>query len=426
MPGADIVNRAASTELQRQAGQAQPFDPWIKTPGRPGKYSKRDVALEAALGARRKAQYGGAALGRSAIAGQMIEQTAGWLSEARNESMQAGMDVDNASAKYQAAAKSLQGSRADLERFKVDPDRYWKSMPQSQQLLTRLGLFLGGLAEGLTGGKVKSAAMQMLLAAEGRDMQAQRMDFQKLLRKVNLDERQQDAMLKRYDAAEQKRHVTGLRVMQLQLSRMGLMEKRLGHKEKYAELINGVDQYLLGVVRQSRGTGGGKKVNPYAMAQFQSNLKTEQQAKLLALKTAGAKKKGERGEKAIDEALRWAPKILEWWDSGKAWRGDWDWSTEGVGQNYKAVRTMLSVSLWRLFDSGKLSDFDMKKAEESFFPDPVWTTGLTPLQAQGHRQKIIRMMKWLGEKKKEGLGDYSNPPERSAYWKNRFGIKGQV
>lgn len=396
----------------------------IRTPGRAGKYSRADVQRFGGLAERRKAQAVGFMGLRDKITQDLMEQTKGWLWEARAEQQAAGLESSQAREKYTKAAKSLAASREQLASLKIDPDRYWRNMPSSQKTLWRLRLFFGGLAEGFSDGRLKSAAMQMLMGAQKRDMEAQRINYQKLVQQAGLDERAQDVALRMYDKSEMRRRMSGLQVMKLQLSRMGLQEKQLGHKERYADLINGVDAQMYEILRQSRGTGGGLKQNPLFAKWYQAQLDKEKTREALQAKAqfevGGGK--GDRGEEGARNAIGQIDSMIKSY-KGKAWATVFGQPLTDDAADYMQKKGLLGLSLWRMFDSGKLSDSDREQAYKLFFPDArraLWerTKGIDVRQ-------MLRLKVWLKAKVKPA-GTYKNPkmsPEAKARWAQQWGLK---
>jgi len=371
-------------------GADQPFtgQRMMSVGGTPGKYSRADVQREGALASRQRGEAAVFAQQRDDFTRDVIQQTYGWVQAAQNEQAAAGTEAGAARDQYLRASQAIQRNRQILDKMQIDPDRHWNNMPESQKVLTRIGLIFGGLAEGLSGGRVKNAAAVALNNAIERDMQAQNTNMKKMLQSIDLDERDRSAMWTRWQAGEQRRRQAGLGVMQLQLSRAGLMEKRLGIKEQYAGLVNQVDQHMLDVMRQTRGSGGRKVQTPeyedYRKAKMMTlaaDLQLRNQVAVAQAKGGAGGKKRERGEDALQEAESMLPEMEKRFYNMplSSHLGKWDWS--GMGPQYDRLRKRMSAGLWRMFDSGKLSDSDMQIAMDSFFPGKEMGAVPGPLKA---------------------------------------------
>lgn len=392
--------------------------------GRPAKFSRADIAREKAMAVRRRGQAMGFAGVRDKLNRDMQQQTFSWMAEAAGEQAAAGIAASNAKVEYEAAAKSVDRGRKQLDALKIDPDRYWRNMPSSQKTLMRIGLFFGGLAEGLSGGRLKSAAMTMLMAAQGRDMDAQKQNMRKLLTSVQMDSKDRDRLMTRFDAQEKRREVSGLRVMQLQLSRMGLKETRLGHKEKYAELVNAIDQRVLDVLRQSRG-GGGRRVPTF---EYKLHKETQARKDVMShgamLKAGTGKAAAGRGKQALEEAEEILPDMEKRYYAmpKSALLGKLDWT--GELQDYERIRKRLSVALWRMFDSGKLSDKDMDVAMDSFLPAGKWGTIPKYRAAYGKAFTSLKTFLSGARKRMERGAAYSTPAQAKAAMRVKWLAKG--
>lgn len=82
---------------------------------------------------------------------------------------------------YDAEVKGFMGEfdRAvdDFKNAKIDPQRFWNSRSDGQKVSAMVGLILGGIGSGLTGGP--NQALQVIEKAIDRDFEAQRMEMGK-------------------------------------------------------------------------------------------------------------------------------------------------------------------------------------------------------------------------------------------------------
>ncbi len=90
-----------------------------------------------------------------------------------------------AEAEHAASRKAIDGRMAKVDQLnselastKVDPQRFWRTQHPVQSIMSVLGVALGGLAEGISGGKIKSRALEMLNSQIDRDIHAQMADLE--------------------------------------------------------------------------------------------------------------------------------------------------------------------------------------------------------------------------------------------------------
>jgi hypothetical protein len=379
VPGA----AGAGAQPNPYAMTSKPFtgQQYMSVGGTPGKYSKADVQREGALASRQRGQAAVFAQQRDAFTKDMVQQSYGWIQAAQNEQKAAGAEAATARDEYLKASRAIQTNRARLEKMEIDPDRYWKNLPESQKVLNVIGLIFGGLAEGFSQGRVKNAAAAAIKNAQERDMAAQNANMKKMIQTIDMDDRDRASMWGRWQAGEARRRAASLLVMQTQLSRAGLMEKRLGIKEQYAGIINQLDAHMLDVLRQSRGRGGRMVETPEYKLELEkqkmthgADLQLRNQSEVARIKATGTAAKKDRGENAIQKARAALPRLREMYENMPLIKGDYD--TSGISQAYERERTRTSIGLWRMFDSGKLSDFDMVTAMKVFFPKAKWGNSL--------------------------------------------------
>lgn len=422
-PAADFLGMGEGGGQQQDQGFTG--QKYMSMGGTPAKYSRADIAREGALAGRMKGQTAGFMEARDKFTRDTIQQSFGWLQAANNEQTAAGLEAGVAKQEYQRASQSITRNRAILDKMQIDPDRYWKTLPESQKVLNVIGLIFGGLAEGLSGGRVKNAAAQAIQAAQQRDMAAQSANMKKMITMIDMSERDRSHLWSRWEAGEAKRRQAGLAVMQLQLSRAGLMEKRLGIKEQYAGLVNSIDQHMLDVMRQSRGSGGRKVPTPeYALEldkqkmKYGSELRQQEIATAAGLKAGKGKAGDTRGDQGVQNAIAEIPRMKSLFSDPKVALGD---LSEG-GAEYKMKRGLLGLSLWRMFDSGKLSDADMKMAFSLFFPPATYS--ITPGMRGPALERFDRLEKWLkelaAEKTSTSPGTFSYSPAQKDGYKKIF------
>lgn len=390
---------------------------YMSVGGTPAKYSKADVAREQAFAGRRKGEVAGFAQARDTLTRDIIQQSVGWMQAAQNEQLAAGQEAGAAKVEYERASGSIRRNRAILDKMQIDPERYWKQMPASQQVLSRIALFFGGLAEGLSGGRVRNAAAVALQQAAQRDMEAQSANMRKLISTIDMDDRDRQAMWTRWQAGEARRRQAALAVMQLQVSRAGLMEKRLGLKEQYAGLVNSIDQHMLDVLRESRGRGGRKVPTPEYALDLQTRakerlMKAAHGYKMEELGMRGKGAAGTRGDEGVQDAIQSIDIMQKSFNNG-AWKSVGGINFSDAASDYEQKRGLLGLSLWRMFDSGKLSDADMKMAFSLFFPNAK--VALIPGANEVASRQFGRLKSWL-TRRAMASGTYKTPASvREAY-----------
>lgn len=82
-------------------------------------------------------------------------------------------------AKIDAAVAERRQAIQEYTDAKVDPDKFWKDQSGGQRALSVLSLMLGGFAEGLSGGRVRNAAMEMIQRDIDRSIRTQEIEVEK-------------------------------------------------------------------------------------------------------------------------------------------------------------------------------------------------------------------------------------------------------
>lgn len=78
--------------------------------------------------------------------------------------------------------RRIQAIKDDVQ--KVDPDRFWNNKSTGQKISIGIGLMLGGIGSGLTGGP--NTAAQMINSAIDNDIQAQKLDIDSAMAKKSM------------------------------------------------------------------------------------------------------------------------------------------------------------------------------------------------------------------------------------------------
>lgn len=97
--------------------------------------------------------------------------------------------ADLMQAQLQQRQYEVESQLADLDsqmqaKDKVDPDRFWNSKSTGDKIMVGLGLLLGGVGSGLTGGA--NPVIDMINKAIDRDLAAQKVDLETALTKKKL------------------------------------------------------------------------------------------------------------------------------------------------------------------------------------------------------------------------------------------------
>jgi hypothetical protein len=348
---------------------------YMTTGGAPAKYSKADIARERGLAGRMKEQAGGFLQAREEMNRDARGQAFAWLQEARAEQFGAGRLAEETRQEYTRAGQSVERARRMLDGMQIDPNRVWNQMTAGQRVMHKIGVAFGAIAQGLSGGRLKNAAVEAMDKAVQQDIGAQRQNMTNAINQLQVSARQRAHLFKVWDRQEERARLSGLQVMKIQASRMGLQEQNLGLREKWAGVVNGLDQHINDVLRQSRGRGG-RRAETFA---YKLHLQTQAQKELIGargkeqLRVASARAgmrrgKEERGDRGVKLAIAQLPHLKKLF-LRRAWASVGGVAFTEDAAEYDQKRALLGLSLWRLFDSGKLSDADRVEAYSRFVPN---------------------------------------------------------
>lgn len=179
----DANNAAVARNPQSQVQQPQGVPPQTvpgqqagmpQAPAAPGfdPYASMNAGLQSQLGGIQEQKRG--AIGEAQALGQLGTQQAAQESD-YGKNLQDRIDT------YTQANDDLTKERtamqADIANGHIDPDRYIKSMSTGGRILQGIGLILGGMGAGMTGGP--NFAFNKMQTDIDRDIQAQRDDLGK-------------------------------------------------------------------------------------------------------------------------------------------------------------------------------------------------------------------------------------------------------
>lgn len=172
-PQQDITSQLANMSIQPQEQQG-PQNPQVAQP----QPQQADQDLQKAIAtnypqeAMGQAQAGVA--GQAAAEGQLGKQE----TAVAKENTQKMQDLN---MMHQQKQKDLMGEIdnviADVKNQKIDPNHFWNDKSSLGKVSTAIGLILGGMGGGLTGGP--NPALQFLNSQIDRDIEGQRMDMGK-------------------------------------------------------------------------------------------------------------------------------------------------------------------------------------------------------------------------------------------------------
>lgn len=164
--------------------------------------------------------------------------------------------------RYNDIDKETQQAAQDLKNSKIDPNHYWSNKTTPQKFSTAIGLILGGIGSGLTGGE--NQALKFINAQIDRDIQGQtlNMDKQKNLMSFNM---QRLGNLRAAQAATAAMH---LQTFQNQLQQEQAKAQNPLIQARATQALAGVQQQKAEYQRQAAlfsalgsanqaGTGGG-------------------------------------------------------------------------------------------------------------------------------------------------------------------------
>lgn len=84
-----------------------------------------------------------------------------------------------AQQRAQASRADLDGMQKSIMDTKIDPNRFWNNLDTGQRVQAGIALALGGLAQGVSGGKVSNAAADTIQNSISRDIDSQKVDLGK-------------------------------------------------------------------------------------------------------------------------------------------------------------------------------------------------------------------------------------------------------
>jgi hypothetical protein len=129
------------------------------------------------------------------------------------------IDVEGIQTKYEAANAALEDSVQKLKEAKIDPLRRF-STPGGllANFVGVIGAGLAAIGQGLTGQPFATNVLNMLNAAADRDIEAQRLEMNKLLQVANLTEKQRDSLYRQWNDMEKMRKDALMRAGQLKIA----------------------------------------------------------------------------------------------------------------------------------------------------------------------------------------------------------------
>lgn len=226
-----------------------------QTPAAPGfdPYSAGTAGLQAQLGGIQEEKRG--AVGEAQALGQLGTAQAAQESDYQKQLQE---KIDSYTQANADLTKERTAMQSDIANGHIDPDRYIKSMSTGGRILQGIGLILGGMGAGMTGGP--NFAYQKMQTDIDRDIQAQKDD---LGRKQNLLSNN----LAQTSNLRQAMDLTRLQMNDMLSSKLKMsadqaqdpMQKAAALKASGAlDMQSGQLQHQISVQRAMMGGGGGQ------------------------------------------------------------------------------------------------------------------------------------------------------------------------
>ena len=144
-----------------------------------------------------------------------------------------GKELSELTAASAKEKKALAGYKTKLDKMnqkirdtKIDPNRYLGNMNAFARVMTILGAMLGGYTEGLSRGRIKNRAFDLINAGIKRDIAAQKMELEKMMNERNYTATERKWVYSKWRALERDKKVAALRKSKMVLAKIGLESQR--------------------------------------------------------------------------------------------------------------------------------------------------------------------------------------------------------
>lgn len=139
-------------------------------------------------------------------------------------------DLELQQIAYRKQTEKLDSEIADLQKGiatqKIDPNRIWTNTNTGNRVLANISLLLGGLSQGLTGGK-SNPAMDVINNAIDRDIDAQKAELGKKQNLLSLN-------LAKYGRLDQAFQATKMQIMAVTQAQINQQAAKMGSKQALA------------------------------------------------------------------------------------------------------------------------------------------------------------------------------------------------
>lgn len=194
-------------------------------------------------------------------------------------------------ADHKAAAAALKKARDELNSMKVDPERFWNALPNTQKVLMAIGTAFAAGGEVASGGAVPNSLGRWLDKSIERDIQLQGEEYKRKLVEVEMDGKERDKLWNNWIKSEDMVRNAALSSAQLELASISLLSDDNKTKDALQKSIYQLGQERRGLAHREfvasqptvvtttkvssgggGGGGGGGKVPDGAVKRVQEDL----------------------------------------------------------------------------------------------------------------------------------------------------------
>ena len=138
---------------------------------------------------------------------------------------------------YKETLAALKKGRDELAGMKVDPDRYWNSMPRSQQVMMAIGNMLGEAGQQASSGKITNEIGRWLKTATQQDIALQREAIKMKINDVEMTAKERDTLWNQWSHVENQIRSATSNMAKMELARIALATDNVGLKSDLAKAI---------------------------------------------------------------------------------------------------------------------------------------------------------------------------------------------
>lgn len=306
-----------------------------------------------ALAEKRKARASQLLVDQNTLLNRNSELIKNWRVDLDADKAKYGDRANALYDKFNRVSASLERTLVDLQKSKIDPQRYVKGLSGWQKFFYAFSALGAGFAFGMSRGKVNMP--DALETAINRDLAAQRINLQNKLASAKIQDSVANKVLRQFQINSDLKKTAALQISKLQLAEIGVESKRIDVKNKVADMIDGIDAKLIDLKAKTEPKQVTRKTTGYRTQVVKLKTGAAGQAVDKPLNRDFVKKFA-GAYSAVKEANRVAEKIknYSWWGSKTP-------LTETQSKILDSRLDVLAVQLRRAYEKGVMTEPDYQR-----------------------------------------------------------------